>query len=464
MTASPLAGTLARMNTCRAKSWSRTARPCRVATDLVDALHGSGGWATLAFSVVIYAAVSIAMQQPFHAGGLRLRYFDLRVYHLGALRLAHGSSLYATPMLHHLGFTYPPFAALLLAPLAWVPLSVDELAVTGLNVLLLVWALRRALMLTSRQGAAGRSTGGVTARAGAWSRAAGLAAAALWLEPISVTLGYGQIDLLITALVVFDLSRPDEARTKGVAIGVAAAIKLTPLLFIVYLLLSRRRQAAGVAAVTFVAAIALSFMVITRDASAYWFHTITQTARIGNPIDPVNQSLQGAIARLTGSAQPARGWELLIVAIAMCGLALAVRASRSGDEAAGFSLAAVSTLLASPISWSHHWTLAVPALVLLSRRAYEQRSRALEAAVVILGLVGYAYLPEIGESLFRSVRGPASLPTTDPYPLVAVLILAVGAASLARARLRAPRRSADVRHAVSPTATISSRDLIRGVR
>jgi alpha-1,2-mannosyltransferase len=452
------------MNTCRAKSWSRTARRWRVATDFVDLLQGSGGWAMLAFSVATYAAVSIAMHQPFHAGGLRLRYFDLRIYHLAALRVTHGSSLYATPMLHHLGFTYPPFAALLLAPLAWVPLSVDELAVTGLNVLLLVWVLRRALMLTSRQDAAGRPTGVGTSRTGAWSRAAGLAAAALWLEPISVTIGYGQINLLITALVVFDLSRPDETRTKGVAIGVAAAIKLTPLLFIVYLLLSRRGRAAGVASIAFVASIAPSFMVLTRDASAYWFHTIFQTGRIGNALDPADQSLHGAIARFTGSIQLAGGWELLIVAIAMCGVALAVRASRRGDEAAGFSLAAVSTLLASPISWSHHWTLAVPALVLLSRRAYEQRSRALGAAIVILGFIGYSYLPEIGESHFRSARGLASLPTTDPYPLFAVLIVAVCAASFARARLRQPRLTAGVRDAVSPRVTIGSRGLVRGLR
>jgi alpha-1,2-mannosyltransferase len=333
----------------------------------------------------------------------------------------------------------------------------------GLNVVLLVWILRRTLMLTSRKDVAGRPTGVVTSRAGAWSRAAGLAAAA-WLEPISVTLGYGQINLLITALVVFDLSRPDEARTKGVAVGVAAAIKLTPLLFIVYLLLSRRRQASGVAAVTFVASIALSFMVVTRDASAYWFHTIVQTARIGNPIDPVNQSLHGVIARLTGSAQLTGGWELVIVAITVCGLALAVAASRRGDEADGFSLAAVSALLASPISWSHHWTLAMPALVLLARRAYEQRSRALETAVVILVFIGYAYLPEIGDSDFSSTRGLASLATSDPYPLVAVLILFVCAASLARARLQQPRLPAGVRHAVSPGVTISSRDLIGGLR
>ena len=134
-------------------------RPRRGATDFVDLLRGPGGWTMLAFSVATYAAVSIAMHQPFHAGGLRLRYFDLRIYDVAALRLAHGSSLYATPMLHHLGFTYPPFAALLLAPLAWVPLSVDKFVVTGLNVLLLVWVLRRALMLASRQDTAGGPPG-----------------------------------------------------------------------------------------------------------------------------------------------------------------------------------------------------------------------------------------------------------------------------------------------------------------
>lgn len=418
----------------------------------------------LAFSVATYAGVSLAMHQPFHAGGLRLRYFDLRIYRLAALRLVHGSSLYAAPMLHHLGFTYPPFAALLLAPLAWVPLSVDKLSVTGLNILLLVWVLRRALMLTFHQGAAGRPAGVVTSRAGAWSQAAGLAAAAIWLEPISVTLGYGQINLLITALVVFDLSRSDAARTKGVAIGVAAAIKLTPLLFIVYLLLSRRRQAAGIAAVTFIASIALSFMVRARDASAYWFHSVLQTGRIGNAIDPADQSLHGAIARFTGSVQVAARWEFLIVAFAGCGVALAVRASRRGDEAAGFSLAAVSTLLASPISWSHHWTLAVPALVLLVRRAHEQRARALGAAAVILGLIGCSYLPELAEDHFRSARGLASLLTTDPYPLVAVLVLAVCAASVAYTRLRQPRLPVGLRDAMGLRDSIGSRGLVRGLR
>lgn len=423
------------------------------ATPIVEALRGWGGWAALALSVAIYAAVSISMRQPFHAAGMsRLGYFDLSIYHRAALRLVHGSLLYATPMLHGFGFTYPPFAALVLAPLAWVPWSVDTLGVTGLNILLLVWTLRRARLLVSRRRAPDRPVSGPPAMVRQWSYAAGAAAAALWLEPISVTLGYGQINLLIVALVVFDLSRPDDARTKGAAIGLAAAIKLTPLLFIAYLLFSRRGRAAGVAAATFALTVLVSFAAVSRDASAYWAGTFLNTSRVGNVADPVNQSLLGAIARILGTRHPAVGWELLVAAIALGGLALAVVASRRGDEAAGFSLAAIATLLASPISWTHHWTLAVPALVLLVQRAHERRSPALGAAVALLGFAGYAYLPELVETHFRSTQGLASLPTTDPYPLIAVLVLAVAGASLARARLRQPQllpaavRDADWRH------------------
>lgn len=425
------------MTTFRSEFWSRTARNSRVATAFPSLLRGRGGWASLVLSVAIYAAISIAVHQPVHMGGMRLRFFDLRIYDLGALRFLHGSSLYGSPILDHLGFTYPPFAALLLAPLGWVPWSVDKLAVTGLNILLLVWSVRRALLLAG-PGTSGRELAVASSLGRAWSQAAGVAAATLWLEPINVALGYGQTDLLIMALVVFDLSRADQAPTKGVAIGIAAAVKLTPLLFMAYLLFSRRRRAAGVAALSFIASIAVSFLAAPRDASAYWFHKIFQTARIGNPMTPMNQSLHGAIVRLTGTLHPAGGWELLVIMVAVGGLALAVRASRHGDEAYGFSLAALSALLASPISWSHHWTLAVPALVLLARRACTHHSHLVVATAVVLGFVGYAYLPEIAESNFGATRGVASLLFTDPYPLAAVLVLVGCAVSLARSRVRRP--------------------------
>ena len=321
--------------------------------------------------------------------------------------------------------------------------------------------MRCALLLA---GPEGRELAVASSLGRAWSQAAGIAAAALWLEPINVAVGYGQSDLLIMALVVFDLSRPDQARTKGVAIGVAAAVKLTPLLFIAYLLFSQRRRAAAVAALSFIASIAVSFLAAPRDAAAYWFHKVFQTARIGNPMTPMNQSLHGAIVRLTGTFHPAGGWELFVIAVAVCGLALAVRASRHGDEAYGFSLAALSALLASPISWSHHWTLAVPALVLLARRAYTHRSYLLVATAVALGFVGYAYLPEIAESNFGATRGAASLLFTDPYPLAAVLVLVVCAVSLARSRAGRPARQPVSGSRHTPRARLAARGLAHGLR
>jgi hypothetical protein len=186
------------------------------------------GWVALSLSLGAYVVIGLVLHQPFHEGARALRYFDLRIYRGAAGRVVHGVSLYGAPIIDRLGFTYPPFPALLFTPLAYASTSVDALVVTAINVLLLVWSLRRALMIPASRGP--NSVRPASGPVRAWSLAALAAAVALWLEPVSVAVGYGQIDLLITALVVFDLSRPDTAKTKGAAIGLAAAIKLTPLL------------------------------------------------------------------------------------------------------------------------------------------------------------------------------------------------------------------------------------------
>ena len=401
-----------------------------------------GGWVALSLSLAAYVVIGLVLHQPFHEGLRALRYFDLRIYRGAAERVVRGGSLYGAPIVDGLGFTYPPFAALLSTPLACASTSVDALVVTALNVLLLVWSLRRTLMIP-----AGRRLVPVRPASGsvrAWSLAALAAAVALWLEPVSVALGYGQIDLLITALVVFDLSRPDTAKTKGAAIGLAAAIKLTPLLFLAYLLLSGRRRPAAVGTGVFLGSIAVSYAALARDTTHYWGGLVLDFSRVGSLADASNQSLQGAIARLDPGAHAGIASHLTIAAIALLGLALAVHASRHGDEAAGFSLAAITTLLASPISWTHHWTLAVPALLLLWRRAHQRRSRPLATAAAALALLGCAYLPEYTEGPLKH-PGLGTLLTSDPYTLAAMTVLvvaAVAAIAVQRTRQRAQAWSA----------------------
>jgi alpha-1,2-mannosyltransferase len=388
---------------------------------------GRLSWMALGLSLVAYASIQIVTHHPFHVGGRGLNYFDLQIYRGGAERVVHALALYHQSILGRLGFTYPPFAALVFMPLAYLPLAAAELVVTVGNLLLLGWTLHRAFLI--RRCVTSSATSADSAR----KRRMVLfsTAAAIWLEPISVALGYGQVDLLIAALVVFDLSRPDSARTKGATIGLAAALKLTPLLFLVYLLMSGRRRAAALGAAVFAASIGLSFAVVRGDAAAYWGRVFFSTSRIGNGSDTANQSLRGALARLSPAVESSLGGHLAIVAITILGLWLAVRASRKGDEAAGFSFAALSTLLASPISWTHHWALVVPALMLLGQRAYDQQSPRLARCTVVLGLVGYSYLPEAAEGT-GGPHGIVSLVTSDPYVLIALIVLATAAVASTR--------------------------------
>jgi alpha-1,2-mannosyltransferase len=411
------------------------------------AKHGLhvGGWLAFALSVAVYAHLSIAVQhQPFHVGARHLRFFDLRVYRGAALRLLHGRSIYDRPIVQHLGFTYPPFAALVFTPLALVSLGAAKGLVTVLNIAALVFTLRRTFAIT--RPVAGRRALIATAASTAWPLAALAAAAALWLEPVSVALGYGQVDLLIVALVVLDISRPDGARGKGAAIGIAAAIKLTPLLFLAYLLLSGRRRGALTGVLTFIATIAISFVLVPGDAGRYWGRLVFHSSRVGGAIDAGNQSLRGALARLLAERHPGLALIALIAAAALAGLLLAARSGRHGDEAVGFSLGAIVTLLASPVSWTHHWVLAVPALLLLLLASYERRAPSLAVWGTGVAAVGYSYLPELTmpdprrrslshrvpagahQALVRHahqipVTGVASL-SRDPYVVVGLLALA----------------------------------------
>jgi alpha-1,2-mannosyltransferase len=380
-------------------------------------------WGVMAASVAAYTYVSMdVFHQPFHVGVRHLRYFDLRIYRGAGWRVAHHRRLYAKLIIRHLGFTYPPIAALLFVPLILLPFTVDKHIVLAINVVVLLLTLRWTIALALA--AYPRLTQALARPADAWATAALAAGAALWLEPITVTLGYGQIDLLVTALVLFDFSRPNPARTKGLTIGLAAGLKLTPLVFIPYLLLSGRRRAAMVAIATFAATIAAGFALDGRDSGRYWGGLFVQSNRVGPTTDLGNQSLRSALARLAGTHHPGAITMLAVGAVALIGLGLAVRASRRGNEPAGFGLCAIVALLASPVTWTHHWALAVPGILLIALFAYERRSRALSLAAAALLAAGYAYLPEREFGRTRTPIGGLRTLTSDWYTLIGLLVLA----------------------------------------
>ena len=325
----------------------------------MDVRQGLAAWsAGVVYAVSAAACCALAARTTAH-------FDDLQVYRMGGEAVLHdGSRLYQL-RLGELPFTYPPFAAVVFTGLAVVPWRVAVTALTGASVV----ALPAALYLVLRLPGPSR----MPARGPAWTVALAVATAAIWLEPARATLGYGQVDILLTAAVLYDVSLPDTARRKGVMIGLAAGLKLTPAIFAVYLLVTGRRRAAAMAAAVFAGTVAAGFAALPASSAWFWAGPFASPGHISPVQNPQNESLAGALARTMHTAHILPAWLPLAAAVTVAGLALAAAAARRGDEALGFSLCAVTGLLVSPISWIHHWVIAVPALLvagLTAVRAY----------------------------------------------------------------------------------------------
>ncbi|WP_109510212.1 glycosyltransferase 87 family protein [Nocardioides speluncae] len=280
---------------------------------------------------------------------------DLSVYRFGGQTLLNGLPLYegADPATV-LPFTYPPFAALLFVPLTVLPWP----------VLVAVWSAASfaALVLVCRlYGVPGR-----------WLPV-GVAVAALALEPVWSTLTLGQVNLFLLLLVSADLLRGADRRWGGVLIGVAAGIKLTPLIFIFFLLLVGRRDMAGRAVGALAGTVAVGFVVLPRDAVEFWTHAVLDPGRVGGVPFARNQSVLALLTRLLGEEPSKPVWLLVAGPLALGVLLLARRAWLRDDRPLAVVLVGLAMLLASPISWSHHWVWVVPALVVLARSGWSRR-------------------------------------------------------------------------------------------
>jgi alpha-1,2-mannosyltransferase len=221
-----------------------------------------------------------------------------------------------------------------------------------------------------------------------------LAASALPLliDPIWQELWSGQVNLFLTLLVVADLCRRDGARGRGIAIGIAAGIKLTPGLFIVYLALTRRTREAVTALVTFAATVALGFATMPRAAWHYWTGYLWDVDRVFQGAAIVfNQSLRGMLARLTHSEDVLLPWALVAAVVVILGLAVCVGLSRRGHEVEAAALCGITALLVSPISWVYHWVWLVPVLAVLIAGAVRTRSPAWITATVLTAAVAIVH-------------------------------------------------------------------------
>src|SRR4051794_2091695 len=250
--------------------------------------------------------------------------FALRVYRGGVGWWLDGPPFYdlVRPPTER-GFTYPPFAVLVLLPVALGTETTATVLLTAVSSGLVVWT---TWWLVAP----------VAARHG-WPRwiALGVALpATVAMDPVRQTLGWGQIDLGIAALVLLDVAALQRSRPwAGVGIGLATAIKVTPGLFLLYLVVTRRWRAAAVAAGTFAGTVLVGLAV--DPSPRYWTRVLWQTGRVGPPTDPNDQSLLGLLARLAAPAAPSRGMWLGLAAVVLAiGLTRAALLFRRGDDLA----------------------------------------------------------------------------------------------------------------------------------
>ncbi|MEU4473291.1 glycosyltransferase 87 family protein [Micromonospora sp. NPDC023888] len=327
--------------------------------------------------LVTALAVAIAVL-PGHRG-----WFDVGVYHGAVGHWVRGGDLYEWTTPNGYGFTYPPFAAasmLPMAALAWYPTIVANLLLTALAVVFLLHLLVDPL-----------------ARRHGWSRWYALALACCLLaglNPVRDTISFGQVNLLLVALVYVDLWLLERgSRLAGVGSGLAAAVKLTPAVFIGYLLVTGRWRAAATAIGTTVAATVVVAALAPDATRTFFTEAMWDTDRVGRLAYVSNQSLLGVVARLDPVHPDRRLWLMLVVAVVLLWATRVRRAMRAGDERSGFALTGVAACLVSPVTWVHHLVWLLPGLVVLAAStlpwppvdaAARRRAR--------VGIAGYAVL------------------------------------------------------------------------
>jgi alpha-1,2-mannosyltransferase len=287
---------------------------------------------------------------------------DFQVYRMGG-RHIFGSGLYSSQIEvlgRHLSFTYPPLAALLFWPISHLSVFAGQVLWDAINLVALI-----ALIAVSIAAARSRRLASSD-----WRTALILLLpVALLLYPVRSDLALGQINIVLILMIVADLTTELSWRSHsfphGVMVGLAAAVKLTPLVFIPYLVVSRQWRVACSATLTFVLVAGALFAVSPHASWAYFTKDAFEVKRVGNSLTIGNQALHAAIIRAHLSPSSVL-FDLIEVVLFCGGMAIAAVAYRHSSRLLAVLVCAATGLLLSPISWLHHYVWIVPALIWLA--------------------------------------------------------------------------------------------------
>jgi alpha-1,2-mannosyltransferase len=388
----------------------------------------AGDGLVLLVVVAATACLLTLVEGLIHHNGM----IDLGVYRKGAWAFVHGRSPFGTRLPGpHLPFTYTPFSSVVFAPLTYLSMHVAMVVHTFVSLCALCLSCWIVLE---------RARPGRMAVSHLVALVAGAAVVVFFSEPVLQTLGFGQINLVLMAMVLLDLVALGSRRWSGVLLGIAAGIKLTPIVFIAYLVVVRRTRAAVVASISAAATVALGWVLMPGPSRTYFTSLMWNERRVGNVEYVGNQSLNGMWTRILHGDVAARPyWALSALVVGVLGMGVAWLVHERFGEPAGVATAAVVGLLVSPISWSHHWVWWMVPAFLLATEAWRSRSVRAGALAFAWSLPFYVapfwFVPHRNHRTYP--HGLVQQLAASAYVVVGLVGLTVTGVWLVRARRRA---------------------------
>lgn len=332
---------------------------------LVIQTHYAYGWGGIDLGVYLRGGQAVRDGEDLYGSG----FSNVIVMLNGNSRSAAAASL---------PFTYPPFAALLFAPLSCLSFGQAWLLITAFGI---GSGYVIASILASRYGSA---LGFLKRR-----NVTLVATAVLLVSTASFdSMRLGQVSLPLAALVMLDLHRKERRLFPvGVLVGIAAAVKILPGVIVVYWLLTRQWRQASVAVSTVGVLWGVAALALPGDSLSYFTTFKALNARGQGDGNAYNLSFINSLGRLTGNA-PGMVTSIVVAALVLItASAAALSWRRAGDNfGAGLTMfAAVS--LASPIGWVHYTVWALPLLVAAtSRMSVRPRRMLLAVSALLLSL------------------------------------------------------------------------------
>lgn len=333
-------------------------------------------YSALAALFTVGVSVTLSVQS------VTLFQLDLSVFRDAGAAFRRAFPLYSEefPSSSGFRFIYPPFAAVLFAPMSWLSPVLLQLGWALLNIALVWWVFGLCLsrLALDRPGFAALLLLGPT----------------LLLEPVRSNFAFGQINIVLMALVVGDCLRAVPRFLRGAAIGLAAAIKITPAGFALFLLARRDTKAIATAIAVFLATVAVGFWLRPSDSMWFWTSEFFRDDRAGGHDFSRNQAITGFIARLgiQGALKDAV-WLLAAIMVAGAAFWAARRFARNGEHVVAMGVVALAVLLAAPLAVTHHWVYSIILMPLLIAPQYRSWRPLLALAAVVF-LIGPHFVLE----------------------------------------------------------------------